>query len=129
MNEEHVIKKQLWKNIIYNLFAFTVIFTIFGIVIYNQVKVSIYSNAENELLRYQKTEINIRSDGMRTQVHGMTIINSGNPPPIITNAFDTQGLQVNRVIEDPKVIYLLRSADGEVLNRSSCGKNLCRLFN
>ena len=61
MNEEKIIRKQLIENMKYNLLAFTIIFTIFGAVIYNQVKISVYSKVEDDLLKYNQTAINIKS--------------------------------------------------------------------
>lgn len=49
LNEERVIRRQLIKNMIYNFIVFSIIFTIFGIVIFNTVKHSIYQSSTREL--------------------------------------------------------------------------------
>lgn len=49
LNEEKVIRKQLLKNMLYNFFVFTIIFTLFGILIFNAVKIFIYQSSNREL--------------------------------------------------------------------------------
>jgi hypothetical protein len=49
MNEEEDVKKQLIKNMIFNLIAFSIIFYLFGTVIYSQFNKSLYRSADSEL--------------------------------------------------------------------------------
>ena len=113
LNEERLINKQLIRNMIYNLIAFTAIFTAFGVIIYNQVRISVYSSAENELLRYQNTSINL------TSANGETGIGQDVAAPISALPFTSQ---IGRIMVSPKVIYLLRDKDGNVLNATSIGR-------
>ncbi|MCL2860054.1 MAG: HAMP domain-containing histidine kinase [Oscillospiraceae bacterium] len=113
MNEEKLINKQLIRNMIYNLIAFTAIFTAFGVIIYNQVRISVYSDAESELLRYQNTSANLISSDDETETTQSTVA----PNP--TLPFPSQ---IGRIIVSPKVTYLLRDKDGNVLNATSVGR-------
>ena len=50
MNEQELVKKQLVKNMLLTLLAFTIIFTILGLIIYNQVSTSLYTSIDQELI-------------------------------------------------------------------------------
>ena len=49
MEEHKLIRTQLLKNTLYNLLAFTIIFTIFGAIIFKQIEASLYNNVDKEL--------------------------------------------------------------------------------
>jgi len=49
MEESKLIRKQLLKNTLYNLLAFTIIFTVFGAIIFKQIEASLYNNVDQEL--------------------------------------------------------------------------------
>ena len=53
MKEEKVIKNQLRKNMLFNLIAFAIIFSVLGIIIYSQFRISLYQSADEELLNVQ----------------------------------------------------------------------------
>ena len=122
MNEEKIIRKQLLQNMLHNLIAFTIIFTIFGAVIYSQVKFSVYANVERELLNYGKTEINIRTKGLdtgqRTIIMNEEILGPGKK----INGEPPFSVQVGQLIGNPKVIYILRDEDGNVINAATIGR-------
>ena len=61
MNEQKIIDKQLIKNMLLNLVAFTLIFSFLGIIIYTQVSSSLYSSSDNELVN-NKNRIAIIQD-------------------------------------------------------------------
>jgi len=67
MEESKLIKAQLLKNTLYNLLAFTIIFTIFGAIIFKQIEASLYNNVDKELANAkeglpQNISINPRSN-------------------------------------------------------------------
>jgi len=123
MSEDKIIRKQLIENMKYNLLAFTVIFTIFGAVIYNQVKVSIYSKLEDDLLKYNRTAINIRSNDT---VYGGKKGIAVEPPIGIQSAAripdGLRGITISSIVDNPKIIYLLRDENGKVINVASVGR-------
>ena len=45
-----MVKNQLRKNMMFNLIAFALIFSVLGIIIYSIFSSSLYSSADNELL-------------------------------------------------------------------------------
>ena len=49
MNEERQVKKQLKKNMLFNLIAFSIIFYIFGTFVYSKFHNSLYISADSEL--------------------------------------------------------------------------------
>ena len=49
MNEEKIVKKQLTKNMIFNLIAFSIILVTLGFLIYTEFKSSLYISADSEL--------------------------------------------------------------------------------
>lgn len=69
MSEWQLIRKQLLKNMLYNLIAFTIVFSIFGVIIFSTVKTFLYQSSTEELLnarqRYDKIQIseNIQKPG------------------------------------------------------------------
>lgn len=119
MNEEKLMKKQLLENMLYNLIAFTIIFTIFGAMIYSQVKFSVYSNVERELLGYGNTEINIRKRSIIGIGQEKVILEKTEPERSLTiqNLDPFFTTQVGQLIGNPKIIYLLRDKEGNVINR------------
>lgn len=49
MNEEKIVKKQLTKNMIFNIIAFSIILVTLGLLIYTEFKSSLYISADSEL--------------------------------------------------------------------------------
>lgn len=49
MNEEKIVKKQLTKNMIFNIIAFSIILVTLGFLIYTEFKSSLYISADSEL--------------------------------------------------------------------------------
>lgn len=101
MNEQKIINKQLLKNMFLNLIAFTLIFSIFGIIIYGQVTASIYKSADEELL------------------------NIKNRYGILSNINKHDILQDNRLIKqekievNPRLIYVIRNEKGTIQNEGN----------
>jgi two-component system sensor histidine kinase CiaH len=107
LNEEKVIHNQLIKNIIYNFLIFSVIFTLFGILIFNTVKYSVYESSNREL------------NSIKEKI--LSVLDSKNVSRL--NIFDDEkklslvGIQIN-----PRVTYILRDEEGNILNTDSIGR-------
>ena len=50
MSDEKLIKKQIIKNMLLNFIAFTIIFSILGVILYAKVENSLYESSDKELL-------------------------------------------------------------------------------
>lgn len=128
MNEQTIIKKQLLKNMLYSFIAFTIIFTIFGITIFNNLKTSLYQSADNELYRVKKQYTdNIRIFNINTGAAGIpeTIASldfkqgSGNAAGAVVKD-DNRPTMVSVI--NPRVIYIIRDENGRVLNQTTIGR-------
>ena len=124
MNEKKLIKKQLLKNMLYNLIAFTFIFTLFGMVIYNQVKKSIYSDVYRELLTHVPIN-NIETNfirGVTPQGNAIIKVEKINPnnlnifkrtnPPVFTNAMEIE------ILKNPRIIFIKRDKNGKIASET-----------
>lgn len=60
-----IFKKQQLKFMIFNLIAFTVIFTIFSIIIFGQVQNTLFSKTDEELLSFQEMMTDNNPKGLR----------------------------------------------------------------
>lgn len=98
--EEQLIKKQLIKNTMWTLCLFSIIIVIFNLVIYNQIKSSIYKAVDEKLLleaeQIEKTKQISKEAGFE------------------------QKLLANWI--NPRYIYILRDEEGNTLNPESIGK-------
>lgn len=47
MEEQRIVKRQLFKNMLYTFITFTVIFSVFDILIYNLISTSVYTSIDN----------------------------------------------------------------------------------
>ncbi len=93
---------------IYNLLAFTVIFTIFGIIIFTQVQNTLFREADNELTRFKE---------MITDNSFMEF--DASPP---NNAPERNRLD-DRPIDhaNPRIMIIDWNANGEIINKNEIG--------
>lgn len=106
MTENKLIKKQLAKNIMFNIIAFTLIFTIFAFTIFTTLKIFLYQSTNDELIkeraRYesmQKTPMSIREN--------IGIDNKG--------AIKSAGANL-------RLIHIERDTNGDIVNEDIIGK-------
>lgn len=88
---------------ILNLLAFTVIFTIFGIIIFNQVQTTLFSKTDEEIVNFKE---------MLTE----TPLRNGRVPP-----FDEGPPESRRDNPNPRIILLHWNEDGEIINEDQIG--------
>lgn len=108
MNEERVIKKQLLKNMLFTFITFSIIFTVFDLIIYNQISASIYSSIDTELKKsFEQTKIRIDDNEVSTL------------PPNANQGNNKNIADSNKV--SPRLIYVVRDKDGNIINQSNLG--------
>ena len=61
MEEEKMVKKQMLKSMIFTFITFSIIFTVFDLIIYNQISTSIYNTIDTEI---SEAEEQAKSHGM-----------------------------------------------------------------
>lgn len=110
MSEQKIIKKQLLKNMMFNLIAFTIIFSIFGMIIYGKVSTSLYKSADTELLNNINRLGIIKEFGETRNQNGKLI-----------NMYDTIG-QRHKTEINPRLIYVIRDKNGEILDKGNLEK-------
>lgn len=90
---------------IFNLIAFTVIFTIFGIIIFIQVQSTLFSKTDEELLAFKEMMTDNPSGGLRSPSPNEEL-DHGRPPKERPN---------------PRIIVLSWDKDGKILNENQIG--------
>jgi two-component system, OmpR family, sensor histidine kinase CiaH len=103
MFKEKIFRSQQLKFMVFNLIAFTIIFTIFGIIVFTQVQGTLFNKTDDELRIFKEKHTEEFSDfvnGERPQQD----INRTNPP-----------IDEQRAIKNPRIIALKWSADGEII--------------
>ncbi|HJJ06478.1 MAG TPA: HAMP domain-containing histidine kinase [Clostridiaceae bacterium] len=110
MSEQKIIKNQLIKNMMFNLIAFTIIFSIFGLVIYGQFSNSLYKSADEELLN-SKNKLDFLENNNKEDMpnRGMRDNNSKPDEPKTKTGMN------------PRLIYLIRDEDGNVTGNGNIG--------
>ncbi len=105
MTDRSVIRKQQLRFVLMNLLSFTVIFTLFGIIIFSAVRTTLYEKADDEL------------ESFRAMMAGNTAGTPFEGPPPRQGGMDR-----NR--PNPRVIEIRWSADGRILNPQQLGTQL-----
>lgn len=128
MKEEKVIKRQLRKNMILNLVAFAVIFSVLGIIIYSQFRISLYMSADEELLNVQNrmgimrridtkemnTNVNENSNGNSVEKNIERIA-----PPDIEESEKRMPPESENDSVNPRLIYVYRNESGKIIDDKS----------
>ncbi|MBR3255568.1 MAG: sensor histidine kinase [Clostridia bacterium] len=114
MKEEKVIKNQLHKNMVFNLIAFALIFSVLGIIIYSQFSISLYKSADEELQNLNnRTGIIHRIDNNIANEFDFKedekpFPNGNQPMPYEKNIPEDE----NRI--NPRLIYIYRDSSGQI---------------
>ena len=107
MSEWQLIRKQLLKNMLYNLVAFTILFSVFGITIFSTVKTFLYQSSTNELLNAKE------------HYNRMQILDT-KPKPTAQPAQDKMNKEPKNN-NNPRIIYIKRDINGNVINQEEMG--------
>lgn len=120
MKEQKIIKTQLLKNMLYSFIAFAIIFTIFGITIFNNLKTSLYRASDIELMRV-KSQYS-QNNMIFTNVSPILEIKQNSGASIINSSIRNTSSPTVTMSINPRVIYILRNDSGEVVNGTSIGR-------
>ncbi|CEG21286.1 Signal transduction histidine-protein kinase ArlS [Planococcus massiliensis] len=108
MNRKSIFRKQQLRFMILNLLAFTVIFTIFGIIIFNQVQATLFSKTDEEILNFKEMlEENLLSSDR------IPPLNEGPREPVASNP--------ERNNPNPRIILLHWNDEGNIINEVQIG--------
>lgn len=112
MNRDAIVKKQQTRFMLLNLLAFTVIFTLFGIIIFNQVQTTLFSQTDEELMQVRKVVEEAPQERIRP----------AGADPQNTN-FASRGANPN-----PRITILFWNEQGEIANEEQIGTLLFENF-
>lgn len=101
MSDEKLIKKQIIKNMLLNFIAFTIIFSILGVILYAKVENSLYESSDKELLNSK----NVFGVIQRMNGYGQSNIKFGNENfdfELENNSIDSQILKSNPLENESK---------------------------
>ncbi|WP_066060093.1 sensor histidine kinase [Robertmurraya korlensis] len=108
MFKEKIFRSQQLKFMIFNLIAFTIIFTIFGIVIFSQVQGTLFKKTDEELFMVKEKHIGEFSD-----------MTNGDRP--LDDTDRTPPMKDQRAIKNPRIIVLNWSKEGEMIEEDLFG--------
>ncbi len=108
MFKEKIFRSQQLKFMIFNLIAFTIIFTIFGIIIFSQVQGTLFKKTDEELLMVQEKH---RSDFLDRTIEDRPVDGIDRTPPN----------NDQREIKNPRIFILNWSKDGEIIEGDQIG--------
>ena len=112
MRKKREIRKNLMKNMLWNFIAFTIIFSIFDFMIYNQVSSSLYQSIDQEL--QMAKEQSARQEGIKEQIQNHKV--------------EAEPQRFNKVPENidkkinPRLITIQRDEQGNITNQESIGR-------
>ncbi|MDF2037081.1 hypothetical protein P2R12_08970 [Cytobacillus oceanisediminis] len=108
MFKRKIFRHQQLKFMLLNLVAFTVIFTIFGIIIFSQVQSTLFSKTDEELLTFKEDIADNPSGNIKF------------PEP--NQGMDPSGPPNDRQRKpNPRIMVIHWSEDGQILNKSEIG--------
>lgn len=117
MREQKIIKRQLLKSMLYNFIAFSIIFTVFGVIIFNTLKIELYKEVDSEIeiavSRYQA------NNTIRNKNNFAEKPLKGENPPDGIRRFD-DGAEKSSI--NPRIIEIIRDENGNILNEESIGR-------
>lgn len=120
MNEEKQVKRQLVKNMLLNLIAFSIIFYILGTAIYTQFNNSLYLSADEEL----KNSIIRELDSPENKSHQQN-------SKIQTNDeidFEKNQTKPENIEKSPRLIFIIRDEQGDILKEDEDNNKLSSIF-
>ena len=119
MKEEKVIKSQLRKNMIFNMVAFAIIFSVLGVIIYSQFRISLYKSADDELLNMKnRTGIIHRINRNQNMQNDDSNMEQRIAPPN-ANGNEKMVAPDGENTINPRLIYIYRNESGEVVEDKS----------
>lgn len=114
MEEKTFVKKQLLKNMLYNLIIFVVIFGIFVLAVFNLISSIIYNSIDEDLL-----EAKIKIEKIGTIEENPLRVN-----PLFKDDMNLDknfSRDFNVRLNNPQIVYIVRNEKGEILNDIELG--------
>lgn len=113
MSEEKRMKISLLKNMLFSFIIFTILFLIFDLIIYNQISVSLYKDIDKELyMQIEKYDKELKEEQNATSEKAQ---NSKKQKSEKKDYYNSKNL-------NPRIIYIVRDENGEIVNKESIGK-------
>lgn len=110
MSELKLIKKQLLKNMLFNLITFAILFSIFGVIIFSTVKTFLYMSSTHELINSkERYSIIQEKDRIRGEKPIFELKDRNIKPENIDD------------IPNPRIINIERDINGNILNEDELG--------
>lgn len=103
MFKEKIFRSQQLKFMVFNLIAFTIIFTIFGVIIFTQVQGTLFNKTDDELRIFKEKHIGEFSD----------FVNGERPQQEMDRT--TPPIDEQRAIKNPRIVALSWSKDGKII--------------
>ncbi|MDP4152807.1 MAG: HAMP domain-containing sensor histidine kinase [Bacillota bacterium] len=127
MNEKKIIRKQLYKNMLFNFIAFAIIFSIFGGVTFNLIKSTMYNQVDRGLRSLEqftendklKRLDNVNQKNNSSQINNVNQNNSTDQPGNSDHAAPPPNRD-NRV-DNPRIHTIIRDLDGKAVNFINIG--------
>ena len=108
MEEQTIVRKQLYKNMVYNVIEFTLIFGIFSTTVFLAISGYLYASVDRELYdaanKLKNTQIKLTGKKSYTTIFQEEFIER------------IDGFLNNYKIENPKIVTITRDENGEILN-------------
>lgn len=135
MNEEDDIKKQLIKNMIWNLITFSVIFYLFGTVIYSQFNKSLYRSADSELEKVInhneqkafKDPKNMETNNVENNAEMQIMDDRKNGDGFQKRPDDGEDNN-NDQTQNPRLVFIERDENGDIIEDSIIHNSANELF-
>ena len=116
MFKKTLFRKQQLKFMIFNLIAFTVIFTIFSIIIIGQVQRTLFSKSDEELLSFKEMMTDHSPREFQTSLPEEKM---DRLPPHVERQRDNP---------NPRIIVLKWNKEGEIINQNEIGSSFYESF-
>lgn len=115
MNEQKVLRKQLFKYIKYNILMFIFIFVVFGLFVYELVSKITYNSVNIELTENVEMlkKVLEKMDGIK--LSDRIYITSGDD--------EVRNYNILSSINNPKIICVIRNKEGEIISTNGFGVN------
>lgn len=118
MEEQKLLKKQFILHIFYNMTAFAVIFTAFGIFMFFMVKNITFSSVDKQL-KEAKNEFSEINENLEILYQIFNLKTLGRLDAGISSFSD---YSLSKRINNPQIVFVLRDKNGEILNKNELGK-------
>lgn len=118
MEEEKILRKQFILHIIYNMFAFSIIFIVFGIFVFFMVRNITFSSVDKQLNDAKQNFFDI-NEKLEILYEIFDLKTSG----IFKRGIDHfSDYNLSQKIDNPQIIFILRDKNGDILNENDLGR-------